>query len=542
MKKVTFLLVETLMVLTSCNSFLEEKPKSALPEDEAYNSIPNLYINAIASIYNYIGGNTDSQGIQGTGRGVYDFNTLTTDEAIMPTRGGDWYDGGFWQRLFLHKWGENDASLLATWEYLYKVVSLSNYYMEKVKAYQTIHDDAILDKYLAELRAVRAIYYYYIMDMFGRVPLVTSTSATTDSMTISDRATVYKFIVDELQAVAPLLSTERSNQSGDYYGRITRPVVYFILAKLCLNSEIYSDNDWTDNTRYDGKDIYFTVGDNKMNAWKATQAYCDSITSMGYKLDKKFTDCFVVNNQYSEENIFTIPMDKALYSNWFIYLFRSRHYSHGSAYGDASENGTSATVEALNTFAYGTDSIDPRFKLTYYADTVRDLNNKIIMLDDGHTPLIYRPREVALDATGTTYEKTCGARMKKYEVDPNANADGRLCANDIVLFRYADVLLMRSEAKVRNGENGDIELNEVRSRVGAKYRKATLDNILAERELELAWEGWRRNDLIRFGQFTRTYTDRPQLAGESDGYTTVFPIPEDILSRYSWKQNPGYPR
>jgi len=155
MKKVTFLLVETLMVLTSCNSFLEEKPKSALPEDEAYNSIPNLYINAVASIYNYIGGNTDSQGLQGTGRGVYDFNTLTTDEAIMPTRGGDWYDGGFWQRLFLHKWGENDASLLATWEYLYKVVSLSNYYMEKVKAYQTIYDDTILDKYLAELRAVQ---------------------------------------------------------------------------------------------------------------------------------------------------------------------------------------------------------------------------------------------------------------------------------------------------------------------------------------------------------------------------------------------------
>ena len=71
--------------------------------------------------------------------------------------------------------------------------------------------------------------------------------------------------------------------------------------------------------------------------------------------------------------------------------------------------------------------------------------------------------------------------------------------NDIVLFRYADALLMKSEAKVRNGESGDTELNEVRRRVNASSRTATLENILAERQLELAWEGWRRQDLIRFG-------------------------------------------
>lgn len=540
MKKIFISIIVFSLAVTSCDSFLDENPKSALPEDVAYNSISNLYLNAVASVYNYIGGSTDSQGLQGTGRGVYDFNTLTTDEAMMPTRGGDWYDGGFWQRLFLHKWGENDASLLATWEYLYKVVTLSNYYMERVKTYQVTHDDAILDNYVAELRAVRAMYYFYLMDMFGRVPIVTSTATTTSNITISDRATVYKFIISELQSVSPLLSDQRSNQNGDYYGRMTRPVVYFLLAKLCLNAEIYSDNDWTDGTQTAGSKIYFTVGGLKLNAWKATQAYCDSITAMGYSLDKNFSDCFVVNNQYSTENIFTIPMDKSLYSNWFVYLFRSRHYCHGGAYGAASENGTSATLEALTTFGYKTTAEDPRFQLTFYADTVRDLSGNIIMLDDGVTPLIYRPEAVALDVTGTAYEKTCGARMKKYEVDPNANADGRLCANDIVLFRYADVLLMKCEAKVRNGENGDVELSMVRSRAGASFRKATLLTILEERELELAWEGWRRNDLVRFGKFTRSYTDRPQLSGESNGYTTVFPIPYDIISRYSWNQNPGY--
>ena len=118
--------------------------------------------------------------------------------------------------------------------------------------------------------------------------------------------------------------------------------------------------------------------------------------------------------------------------------------------------------------------------------------------------------------------------MKKYEVDPTATKDGKLMENDIVLFRYADALLMKSEAKVRNGANGDEELNEVRSRVNASPRTATLENILAERQLELAWEGWRRQDLVRFGKFTRAYSSRPQLPDEASGYTTVFPIPEKI--------------
>ena len=108
-------------------------------------------------------------------------------------------------------------------------------------------------------------------------------------------------------------------------------------------------------------------------------------------------------------------------------------------------------------------------------------------------------------------KKTAGARMKKYEIDDKAMKDGKLMENDIVLFRYADVLLMKSEAKVRDGRNGDEELNQVRTRVGAPERTATLDNLLAERQLELAWEGWRRQDLIRFGQFTRSYNSRPQL-------------------------------
>lgn len=535
-----FFLLAACMMLFSCDKFLEENPKDKLPADDVYNSISEVYLNAVASLYTYIGGYSDSQGLQGTGRGVYDLNTFTTDEAIIPTRGGDWYDGGFWQGLFLHDWGiENDA-IQATWEYLYKVVMLSNKSLERIDKFSETHSDAELPAYRAEVQALRAMYYYYLMDLFGRIPLVESSSPAMKDIVQSERKTVFEFIFRQLQEAAPLLSEAHSNQSGTYYGRITRPVVTFLLAKLALNAEVYTDNDWTDGQRPNGKDIKFMVEGNELNAWETVIHYCDQLTAMGYRLEPKYETNFSIFNESSVENIFTIPMNKILYTNQMQYLFRSRHYNHAKAYGLSGENGPSATVEALRTFGYSTPQQDPRFDMCYFAGIVHDLKGNVIKLDDG-TVLEYFPWVVALDLSATPYEQTAGARMKKYEVDPTATKDGKLMDNDIVLFRYADALLMKSEAQVRNGGNGDNEMNEVRNRVGAAPREATLDNILAERQLELAWEGWRRQDLVRFGEFTREYGSRPQLPNEGNGYTTVFPIPEKIrLMNTRLVQNPGY--
>ena len=534
-----FLLIACLG-LFSCSKFFEENPKDKLPEDDVYNTISEVYLNAVASLYTYVGGYSDSQGLQGTGRGVYDLNTFTSDEAIIPTRGGDWYDGGFWQGLYLHDWGiENDA-IQATWEYLYKVVMLSNKSLERIDKFAETHSATELPAYRAEVRAMRAMYYYYLMDLFGRIPLVQSSSVAMKDVVQSERKTVFDFVVKELQEAAPLLSDAHSNQSGPYYGRITRPVVTFLLAKLALNSEVYTDNDWTDGQRPDGKNIKFTVNGSELNAWETVIYYCDQLKTMGYKLEPEYETNFSIFNEPSVENVFTIPMNKTLYTNQMQYLFRSRHYNHAKAYGLSGENGPSATIEALETFGYETAEQDPRFDICYFAGIVHDLKGNIIKLDNG-TVLEYLPWKVSLDITDTPYEQTAGARMKKYEVDPTATKDGKLMENDIVLFRYADALLMKSEAKVRNGANGDEELNEVRSRVNASPRTATLENILAERQLELAWEGWRRQDLVRFGKFTRAYSSRPQLPDEASGYTTVFPIPEKIrVMNERLKQNPGY--
>lgn len=539
LKKISMILAMG-MFLFSCDKFLEENPKDRLPEGEGFNTLSDLYLNAVASLYTYVGGYSDSQGLQGTGRGVYDLNTFTTDEAIIPTRGGDWYDGGFWQGLFLHKWGVENDAIQATWEYLYKVVMLCNQSLEKIDVFAKTHPDTGLPAYRAEVKAMRAMYYYYLMDLFGRVPLVLTSSLSVKDVIQSERKAVFDFVFKELQEAAPLLSDVHSNQSGPYYGRITRPVVAFLLAKLALNAEVYTDNDWTDGNRPDGKNIYFDVNGERLNAWETVVAYCDQLKELGYRLEPNYQTNFAVFNEPSVENIFTIPMNKTMYTNQMQYLFRSRHYNHAKAYGLGGENGPSATIEALQTFGYETPEQDPRFDICYFAGIVYDLRGNKVLLDNG-TVLEYLPWKVALNLSDTPYVQTAGARMKKYEVDDTGTKDGKLIENDIVLFRYSDALLMKSEAKVRNGENGDEELNEVRGRVNAPFRTATLESILDERQLELAWEGWRRQDLIRFGQFAREYSYRPVLANEENGYTSVFPIPEKIrVMNTNLKQNPGY--
>lgn len=531
----------TMVGFASCDSFLEENPRDQITEEQAYKNSTLIYLNTVASLYTQVGGSSGGAGLQGTDRGIYDLNTFTTDEAMLPTRGGDWYDGGLWQNLFHHAWGTKNDLLKGSWDYLYKVIAQTNASLDKLNSIlKEDPNNKVIPPYIAEVRAFRAMYYYYLLDMFARVPIVTSSKVELKDVEQSERSAVFNFVKKELEETVEQLSDAHSNLSGEYYGRMTKPVAYLLLAKIALNSEIYADDNWTDGTKIDGKTIKFTVDAEEKNAWEATIAYCDKITALGYKLEPKFASNFSITNENSVENIFTIPMDRNLYKNEFYYLIRSRHYSHAKAYGQGGWNGASATKEAIDAFGYNTAAQDPRFDLTYYAGKIEGPAG-IIKLDDG-TELEYLPSEIALDLTKKPAEKTAGARMKKYELDAAATNDGKLQNNDIVIFRYADVLLMKSEAKVRNGGNGNAELNEVRGRAGASQDMvATLDNLLNERLREFAWEGLRRQDLVRFGKFTRAYTDRPQLENESNGFTTVFPIHEDVLSlNTKLTQNFGY--
>ena len=542
----------SVLALSSC---LDEHPKDQLEEDKIYSTASDIYVNAVASLYNYIGGANESEGIQGTCRGIYDYNTLTTDEAIIPIRGGDWYDGGLWNAMYQHKWTADDEPLYDTWKYIYKVIVLCNRSLDIIDARSPVGsstpvlEDREAKSYKAEVRAVRALMYYEAMDMFGRVPLVLSTMEQPYTLAVdgselpqqSERSEVFRFIFNELQDVLPFLPEDHSNKEGKCYGKITRPVANFLLAKLALNAEIYTYDNWTGGYahRPSGKDIFFKVDGKQMDAWQTCIHYCDELALEDYALEDDYAFNFSTHNESSRENIFTIPMDKNIYTNQFHYLFRSYHYTHGGALGWGSENGTCATISTIKANHYGEADEDARCKINFVAGIV-EIDYKQLIMDNGK-PLEYQPFEVKQNLTNSPYVKTAGARMGKYEVDRTSYMDGKLPSNDIVLFRYADALLMKAEAKVRNGEDGSLELNAVRARVGMPAREATLDNILEERLLELVWEGWRRQDLIRFGKFTGAYDLREPLDGEESGYTTVFPIPQKCrdLNKHL-KQNPGY--
>lgn len=200
-----FFALSVLALSLSLTSCLDETPKDQLPEQNIYDSANSLYVNAVASLYNYIGAHEEGEGLQGTCRGIYDYNTLTTDEAIMPIRGGNWYDGGLWENMYNHTWTATDTDLYNVWKYLYKVIVLSTKSLETIDQYKALLTDRQRDEYKAEVRAVRAMFYYYAMDMFGRIPILESTAQKTADIRQSERSEVFGYIVNELQTVAPLL-------------------------------------------------------------------------------------------------------------------------------------------------------------------------------------------------------------------------------------------------------------------------------------------------------------------------------------------------
>ncbi len=306
----------------------------------------------------------------------------------------------------------------------------------------------------------------------------------------------------------PLLAHEHAHESlGSHYGRMTYYVASFVLMKLYLNHVVYT-------------------GEEQPALYDSIVNYANMLSSY-YSLEENLQTNFSLNNDRSRENIYVIPREVGKYVAKYKYEQRTLHYNHAAALGLGGENGTSATLETLKVFGYKTDHQDPRFDLYFYYDTVR-VNGQMIYREDGKTPLVYEADKVAMDVSGTPYEKTAGARLNKYEHDPNGIQDCNVGKNDIVLFRYADVVLMKAEALLRKGQSAYAEIRDIRDRVGAgEIASPDLEDIYEERWRELMWEGWHRNDMIRFGKWT--------------GHTTVFPIPQDMLLIHKdWKQNNDY--
>ena len=560
------------ILLASCS--LDETPRSKFSEEEAFSTPKLVYVNTVANVYSSIG-----NGLYGSdGGSVHTFQEFSSDASMIPGRQGDWVDGGAWQNIFLHNFESSVSKYNDVWNNLYRVIGLANSSIDRLNKYLDEHPEYA--EYVYELRALRAVYYYYVMDLFGQVPLVVSSQVSANEVAQSNRSDVFKFVTSELAECIPHLSDSKSQNEGEYYGRITKAVAYMCMAKCAINAPVYTIDDTTP-TSYSafvgtdksgkataseeqgktvsemGKNINITLDGKTRNAWE-TAAYCaDQIANLGYRLQPSYADNFIVANQNSVENIWTRPNDCVNYKIEDYNIVRTLHYNHGGAIGYQGWNGACSSKQQMLVYGYGTANPDPRLKLNFYTDKdYMEETGKAV--EDGATdkPLEYMPLAVKVDFTADDDPhamKCSGARMKKYEFDKSTTQQYSF-NNDLVIWRYADALLLKAEAEYRMGNKAEALtiVNEVRDRVAATPRtELTLNDILDERMLELAWEGVRRQDQIRFCTFTEPTADRFKgvthnaSAGDynddTQGYTMVYPIPYAVLNlNKKLGQNPGY--
>ena len=560
------------ILLASCS--LDETPRSKFSEEEAFSTPKLVYVNTVANVYSSIGNGLYG----GDGGSVHTFQEFSSDASMIPGRQGDWVDGGAWQNIFLHNFESSVSKYNDVWNNLYRVIGLANSSIDRLNKYLGEHPEYA--EYVYELRALRAVYYYYVMDLFGQVPLVVSSQVSANEVNQSNRSDVFKFVTSELAECIPHLSDSKSQNEGEYYGRITKAVAYMCMAKCAINAPVYTIDDTTP-TSYSafvgtdksgkataseeqgktvsemGKKINITLDGETRNAWE-TAAYCaDQIASLGYRLQPSYADNFIVANQNSVENIWTRPNDCVNYKIEDYNIVRTLHYNHGGAIGYQGWNGACSSKQQMLVYGYGTANPDPRLKLNFYTDKdYMEETGKAV--EDGATgkDLEYMPLAVKVDFTAADDKhamKCAGARMKKYEFDKSTTQQYSF-NNDLVIWRYADALLLKAEAEYRMGNKAEALtiVNVVRARVAATPRtELTLNDILDERMLELAWEGVRRPDQIRFCTFTEPTADRfngvthNASAGDynddTQGYTMVYPIPYAVLNlNKKLHQNPGY--
>lgn len=439
----------------------------------------------------------------------FEINETTTDEIVVPTRGPDWFDNGTWQQLAKHEWNPvSPGQFNGAWNFGYSVIARSNINIQALK--ESPLEVAGKETIVSEVRMIRAFAYFWLLDWFGNVPIITEDSPAGNPVQ-NTRAQVFAFVEKEIKEALPALRDENSLRS---YGRFTKGAANALLAKLYVNAQVY-----TGTAR-----------------WADALAVTNQVISGGkYKLTTNFLDNFSVNNDKNrDENIFVIPFDKTFACCQGM-MWRTLHYSQQQTYNlpGTPWNGFATRADFYNLFT----EKDSR-KAMWLVGPQTDATGKVIrfkdQVDNVEKDLVFTPTISSLERALANE----GVRSVKYEVQRGNTSIWN--DNDMVIFRYADILLMNAEAQLRTGNTAGAltMVNQVRARAGvAPLTTLTLQDLLDERGREFAWEGWRRNDQIRFGKWNTTW----QFKTNTEAFRSLFPIPaQQISSNPNLKQNPGY--
>ena len=520
-----------LTFLPGCTN-LDENPTSSIAADNFYRNSDEV-IGGLAGVYNTMRQMTED---------YWYVNEVTSDEFVVPRRNtGDWDDGGKWLDMHRQTWTSTSAGGLTNingaWVNLFTGVARANVLLTKLDPVTTISatDKAIIQ---AEVRTLRAYYYFCLQDLFGGVPIVTDVEVKARPQ--NTRAEVSKFIEDELNATRLVLPvTWPANMNG----RMTRGAADAILASLYLNAEVF-----TGTVTATG----LTKGPPKWTEALAAANRVLNTTPAGvYALETNWVKNFTADNYASKEIIMATkelaansPQDLGL-----NFMMRTLHYNSLSS--QTPWNGFATIAETYNAF----DPADIRRGIFLSGPQVNLETGAPAFARDG-TPLNFT---IGI-SDPTAAKESEGIRVMKWPLDPNKVTTNN--GNGYGTFRLGEIYLIKAEAENELGQTAQaiIDLNTVRARAFSPAKPTTAvtqaevrEAIYQERLFELTAESKRRQDLIRAGPLPGGTANRylvpwsfKLLPTEAAGtvrpaYKILFPIPQtQIETNPLLKQNAGY--
>jgi len=438
-----------------------------------------------------------------------------TDEFIVPGRAsGGWFDQNNID-IIKHVVAPTNATCGRAWKNIFQEIGTANAVLESLKASP---NSANLKGLIAETRALRAYGYFYAMDFWGNVPLVTVARIDPNNLpTNTPRKDVFTFIETEMLAAVEDLPSITTVNKASYYPRFTKEAVYGLLATMYLNAQVYTGTP----------------------KWTEAVAMCDKIIATNkYSLEAAVVDNFKSTKEQNSTEIissFSIAPAQNAGNNQFILYTQNGLDKLKYNLPFTPANGYSTYQEALDRY----ENQDVRKSLIEYGPQY---------YLDGVTPLKY-PNGTQLNIIAVqsliSAEDNEGYKVLKY-TPIGTSWSGFNADNDLVLMRYADILLIKAEALFRGGTTTIADtplnlINKVRARSNASLLGVvTLKSIEDERARELIWEGHRRRDMIRFGTyFTGTWAFKTT---QTAAFRGIYPIPqEQLTANPNLHQNPEYP-
>ena len=525
------------IALTGCTD-LDMSPNSQYTEDPSQNSgvDPMIVVEAkMADVYYHLAGTL--------GRRYMEAQCLASDEFTSLAFAGGYYDSGTYAHQALHCSSPNDASI-GWYDDVTAGITKANTILEELGSGASA-------QMKAPARAIRAYYTWILMDNYGDTPILDKVQSEGSVVPRSSRKEVAEWIESELNDIIPALTDDVTENT---YGKPTKWMAEALLAKLYINWPVYTAESVD---QYDAA----TAANPKLDACIAA---CDDIINSGkFNLGSvDYLHKFSYDNGWKVEDfIYAIPYDAI--------NRQGMQYARPRTFKDMKNllpNVYGSTDKFTQSFG-GNMVVTPEFAKLFSLDG--DIRNLSILRGDVYVrdpktlrpttePFMYKGNQVHFTENITLAKKDNtievgndanayqqGCHSIKWFTTPADYNNGRNQSNDLPIFRYADILLMKAEALTRQGSSGAKALfNQIRSYAGAPTiaNEPTLQEIYDERGREFFDENWRRNDMIRFGhyedEFFPHYKDFPDAS--FDKRHRIFPVPQNTINLNGWEQNPGY--